>query len=321
MKKNIVLLVLVLLVLSGCGNAETVDGAVSGESVAAGTTQGSEVVEDSEEAKEESEPEKEEAEGNSQSAEGKDAAECSVAPATEESKEPEGGGAVHTGTPKPAETPAESTPVETQNSAETTPQAPESTLSSVQTQAPTATPNTTQQQTHTCSWDGGTVAQAATCTAEGKVTYICTSCGKTKTESIAKAEHSYAWLYQLHEDLGNCTERYRLVDICANCGYILNTYTDEIMDNHELSEDVEEGGPICTSVVTVFQRCVKCGGIFNKQIFEPTGHQIGIGGNCNACGQHIEHQWVEGECYCGAVKEGYTEESVQDMESGEKAEN
>lgn len=26
-------------------------------------------------------------------------------------------------------------------------------------------------------------------------------------------------------------------------------------------------------------------------------------GNCRICGAHVEHQWVDGQCYCGAVQE------------------
>ena len=49
--------------------------------------------------------------------------------------------------------------------------------------------------THT--WDGGTVTTAATCTTTGVKTYTCTipGCGETKTETIAKAAHSYSSTY------------------------------------------------------------------------------------------------------------------------------
>lgn len=39
-------------------------------------------------------------------------------------------------------------------------------------------------------YDGGTVTTAATCTAEGVMTYACTVCGDTKTETIPKAGHT-----------------------------------------------------------------------------------------------------------------------------------
>ena len=39
------------------------------------------------------------------------------------------------------------------------------------------------------SWDNGKVTKEATCTAEGEKTYTCTTCQKTRTESIAKTGH------------------------------------------------------------------------------------------------------------------------------------
>ena len=41
------------------------------------------------------------------------------------------------------------------------------------------------------TWDSGKVTKAATCTATGTKTYTCTVCGKTKTEEVKKAAHSY----------------------------------------------------------------------------------------------------------------------------------
>ncbi len=39
-------------------------------------------------------------------------------------------------------------------------------------------------------WDNGTVTTPATCTAEGTMTYTCTVCGKTRTGTIAKIDHT-----------------------------------------------------------------------------------------------------------------------------------
>lgn len=42
------------------------------------------------------------------------------------------------------------------------------------------------------SWNGGKATSNATCTKEGVMTYTCTVCGKTKTETIQTTAHSYA---------------------------------------------------------------------------------------------------------------------------------
>lgn len=136
------------------------------------------------------------------------------------------------------------------------------------------------------------------------MTYTCTSCGKTKTEAVAKTDHSYAWMYSLDEDLGGCMKRHRLVDICATCGYILNTYKDTTGESHELSEPVMEGGPICIAAIVYTQICKKCGQVYT-QTYESTGcHEparwdSSICGTCSCC---LEHKYFQGVCTnCGAA--------------------
>ena len=48
-----------------------------------------------------------------------------------------------------------------------------------------------KDETHTHTWDSGTVTKAATCTADGVKTFACTSCDETKTEAITKLGHKY----------------------------------------------------------------------------------------------------------------------------------
>lgn len=314
-KKGPVLLLAVLLILSGCGNAEAPG---TGEEPAAGnsieTSQEASVAESAEEAEQEDESEE-----SSRSMESEEAEESSSESGEEESREPEEEASASgtkeaesskpapTPTPEPTEAPEEPTPAETP-APEASAQTPESTPT--QPQAPAATPTPAPQQTHSCTWDGGTVTQAATCTAEGVKTYTCTSCGNTRTESIPKTDHSYAWYYSLEEDLGlgNCLTRYRLVDICANCGYILNTYKDLTYENHEMGEVVWGEGNSCTSTVTGTQTCIKCGGVVTQSV-GPSGHRLDDAGNCKVCGEHTEHQWLWDEidqkyyCYCGAEKD------------------
>lgn len=162
------------------------------------------------------------------------------------------------------------------------------------------------QNTHTCSWDGGKTTQAATCSSEGVMTYTCTSCGTTRTETIAKTDHSYAWMWHLDEDLGlgNCMTRHRIVDMCATCGYILNTHSDYTEESHELNEPVMEGGPICIAAIVYTQTCKKCGQVFT-QTYESTGRHeparwdSSICGTCSCC---LEHKYSGGKCKnCGVV--------------------
>lgn len=329
MKKKLVLLLAVMLVLTSCGNAAVPEesGEISSE---AGEVE--EVVsEQSEESEEEPESEEEEeSESSEESSEEIDASETEEesVEASEEAEAPEESAASRSGdadtstasseeTAAPTPTP---TPVETAEATPTPEAAQTNTPVATQTQAPAATP--TPQPVHTHSWDSGIVTQAATCTAEGVKTYTCTSCGSTKTESIAKTDHNYAWKWHLEDDLGNCNYRERTVDMCSVCGYILNTYTDDIMVIHAWSQTIE-GGPICTTAITRTDTCSRCG-LVESRSEEPIGHQEdtwNAGGKCQYCGEHIFHNYVEGECWCGAVQEGYIEASTQETESEEQAEN
>lgn len=292
MKKYFIFLLAVILMLSGCGNAAGSDTEkempaseeavvlaeeqVPGESESKESTEAPEQPEETPEPKETPEPEE------------------SVVPETEslesagssETEQADGG--------KPASTPATSTAQKPSASATPSP-------ASGQSHAPAPS----SEPVHTCSWDGGTVTKAATCTSEGVMTYTCTSCGKTRTESIAKTDHSWVWNWTMTEKIaGQCLVRYRTVDICSNCGYILNTYIDDTVEMHNMGAAVKEGGPICTAAVKTTYTCQDCGYV-ESYYDEPTGHQLEScgSGNCRICGAHVEHQWVEGQCYCGAVQE------------------
>lgn len=65
---------------------------------------------------------------------------------------------------------------------------------------------------HTHSWDSGVVTKQPTCTEAGTKTYICTSCGKTKTTEIAATGHQ-------HTEIRNKKEA-----TCKAEGYTGDTY-------------------------------------------------------------------------------------------------
>ena len=90
---------------------------------------------------------------------------------------------------------------------------PETTAAPAVTPAPTVTDP--PAQVHSCTWDGGSVTQAATCSSEGVTTYTCTSCGKTRTESIAKTDHSYV----TETIQATCTDYGQDRTYCSICGY------------------------------------------------------------------------------------------------------
>lgn len=305
MSKKWILLLTVLLMLSGCGNAGLPEGAsdnsaAKAESGAAGNDEGQ-----SKESPETEEASGEESGSMELSGEAAPAEGSKVPEESEESferKEGEASAEKESASEEPEE---RTTPTPKSSPA---PSAKPDASASGSAQSPKQTPppatTSTPQASHTCSWDGGKTTQTATCSGEGVMTYTCTSCGKTRTETIAKTDHSYAWMYSLDEDLGNCMKRHRLVDICATCGYILNTHKDTTEESHELNEPVWGTGSTCVSAVTYTQTCKNCEKVCNTQTMGPTGHTSAPGNSsvCRDCGECLEHRYFKGVCTnCSAV--------------------
>jgi hypothetical protein len=98
--------------------------------------------------------------------------------------------------------------------------------------------DTKTETTHTHSWDGGTVTQAATCTANGVITYKC-SCGETKTEAINATGHS--WVAQtttVHHDAEGMFQQVQTGTqrtYYCNCGEIF--YSDADRRAHDPDND------------------------------------------------------------------------------------
>ena len=212
---------------------------------------------------------------------------------------------------------------------------PKATRQPEATAAPTATPAATKQptgtpapnvtnppaQVHTCTWDGGSVTQAATCSSEGVKTYTCTSCGKTKTESIAKTDHSYV----TEKIPATCTEYGQDRTYCRVCGYEKSRVanSDAPKGHQAFVYKLSYGGHerSCTGGGSYDVCCGICGAYVEYGVgLEPLGHDLQNPvvvqeASCNAveitqftcgrCGETIRketrdmnyenHDWVEAE--------------------------
>ena len=233
-----------------------------------------------------------------------------------------------TAEPETTETPT-ATPEETAEpeTTEVPAATPEATKQPEKTAAPTATPAPTvtnpPAQAHTCIWDGGSVTQAATCSSEGVKTYTCTSCGKPKTESLAKTDHSYV----TETTPATCTEYGQDRTYCSVCGYEKSKVANSDAPKGHRATDyrVSFGGfeATCTSFGTYDIYCAVCGKCVETDIGVPAlGHDLDfhdpstrivqeatctyseiIDYTCKRCGEIVRvtgvmdpdnHDWVEG---------------------------
>ena len=102
---------------------------------------------------------------------------------------------------------------------------------------------------HECSWDEGKVTFPPTCTENGEMTYTCTGCGATKTETIAALGHKWDGGETTTE--ATCEKEGVKTFKCTACG-ATRTETIEKVD-HNLGEDY---------------KCSMCGNYFYSSLAE-----------------------------------------------------
>lgn len=247
--------------------------------------------------------------------------EATAAP-TEATKQPEAT-AAPTATPKTTKQP-EATAAPTATPKATKQPGASATPTPAATKQPTGTPapaaTDPPAQVHTCTWDGGSVTQAASCSSEGVKTYTCTSCGKTKTESIAKTDHSYV----TETTPATCTEYGQDRTYCSVCGYEKSKAANSDAPKGHQATDYRVSfgsmGSTCTHPGTYDIYCSVCGACVQREVpREPLGHDLQnpvviqtasctaveiTQYTCGTCGELVEevthdmdyqnHDWVEG---------------------------
>ena len=169
------------------------------------------------------------------------------------------------------------------------------------------------QAPHTCTWDGGSVTAAATCTSEGVKTYTCTGCGKTRTESIAKTSHNYV----TETKAATCTEAGSTKTYCSICGDVQSETAGGSPTGHNFVKSYWPSEPTCTTSGYYNLVCANCGAnggdgtdpaLPHTPVSRETVHATYcdehgiIVTECSVCGMELdrqgydgtEHEWVTG---------------------------
>jgi len=151
-----------------------------------------------------------------------------------------------------------------------------------------------------------TVTVDATCTAEGSVTYTCTSCGYSYSEVIpATGGHSYT--SEVTEP--TCSEAGCAVYTCTACG---DTYT-EVLEAPGHSYEAVVTAPTCTEGGFTTYTCTSCGDSFISDYTEADGHSYEtavVEATCTTDGS-ITHTCVCGDTYSEVIAApGHSYEAV-----------
>ena len=109
-------------------------------------------------------------------------------------------------------------------------------------------------------WDAGVVTRAATCLAEGEMTYTCTECNITKTVPIATIVHSY----ETKTTDPTCTAKGFTTYTCAKCG---DTYVSDYVNAKGHSAVVDKAVPATFKATgkTAGSHCSVCGKVIKSQ--------------------------------------------------------
>ena len=145
------------------------------------------------------------------------------------------------------------------------------------------------------TWNNGVVTSAPTCSSSGVRTYTCTSCGTTKTETIATGGHNYIGTVTAP----TCTTQGYTTYTCSGCG---NSYKDNYVraTGHSYSSIVTK--PTCTAQGYTTHTCSSCGISYKDAYVAAAGHSWSEG-ICNVCGAVCDHSTTSnGTCsICGHV--------------------
>ena len=167
------------------------------------------------------------------------------------------------------------------------------------------------------AWNGGEVTKEATCSQEGVKTYTCTRCGATKTEAIAKKEHTPE---TIPGKAATCTQTGLTEGSkCSVCGETLTAQTETPKAAHTPETIPGKPATCLETGLTEGSKCSVCGEILTAQTEIPKGDHtpetipgktatcmepgLTEGVKCAVCGEILTpqeqtftegHQWDEG---------------------------
>lgn len=137
------------------------------------------------------------------------------------------------------------------------------------------------------TWNEGVVTKDPTCTETGIMTYTCTSCGKTKTDSIDALGHDFgAWETVTSS---TCTDQGSEKRVCSRCKYTETRNLDASGHIWESDYTIDKE-PTCTTEGSESIHCSNCDAVKDAQAISALGHSWDEGvvtkaATCTATGE------------------------------------
>ncbi len=123
---------------------------------------------------------------------------------------------------------------------------------------------------------------AATCTAQGYTTHVCSHCGDSYTDSYTAAlGHNYT----SHVTAATCTAQGYTTHVCSRCG---NSYVDAYTTalGHSYGAWTTATAATCTAAGTERRACSRCGSAETRSV-SALGHNYTLStGTCSRCGRN-----------------------------------
>ena len=140
-------------------------------------------------------------------------------------------------------------------------------------------------------YDSGKVTTAASCSTDGVKTYTCSGCGTTKTETIAKTAHT--WDSGKVTKEATCSKTGEKLYTCSSCRTTKTESTGTLPHDYEVEGYAPATCEVRGEMTFV---CADCGASYDDYI-EATGHAYDddCDEDCNTCGKarEVEHNYED----------------------------
>lgn len=107
------------------------------------------------------------------------------------------------------------------------------------------------------TWNEGVVTKKVTCSTDGTTVYTCTSCGKTKTETVEKDNETHSY-YKAVVNKVSCTKDGSRTQTCRLCGHV-DTIETIPATGHANTEFVVTKAATCDKQGSKTKICSDCG--------------------------------------------------------------